>query len=631
MSNSDKSHSSKNLWKLAIGALGVVYGDIGTSPLYAMKECFNPTHGLDLTEANIFGVVSLVFWSLTLVVSFKYLFFILRADQHGEGGITALLALLLPSFEEGKDTFGKIFIVTIGLFGAGLLYGEGIITPAISVLSAVEGLEVAIPELEYVVVPVTVTILVALFLMQKRGTGRIGAVFGPIMIIWFFTLAAIGLPWIFRHPEILYAVNPSYAVRFFSEHGIGAFLLLNSVVLCVTGSEALYADMGHFGRGPIRFGWFVLVFPALLINYFGQAALVLDRGQAAVENPFYSLASGWALYPLIVIATIATVIASQALISGAFSLTQQAVQLGFFPRTRIRHTSETTEGQIYVPAINWFLMVACIALVFWFGHSTSLAAAYGIAVTGTMTISSILFFNVARRIWGWNFFIAVPLLLLFLTVDVSFFTANLTKVIYGGWIPILIGFAFLAVMKTWKKGRVTLSEKMNEMAIPLDDFIASVEAAHPPRVKGTGVFMAINRDIAPSVLLHHFKHNQVLHEKVILLTILTEHVPVVPVNNKVRVTDLRLGFIKVIARYGYMESPDVNGVLILCQSSGLRADIDHVSFYLGRESFVASGLSAMSYWEKRLFIILSRNARSATDYFNLPADQVIEIGTQIRI
>lgn len=620
-----------DLLKLAIGALGVVYGDIGTSPLYALKESFHPAHGLALNPENIFGILSLVFWSLTLVVMVKYLVFIVRADNRGEGGIMALLALLIPRLDDLLGDRTRRTVIFLGLVGAGLLYGDGVITPAISVLSAVEGLQVATPAFKPIIVPLTIGILIAIFSAQSRGTARIGAIFGPATLLWFLTLMATGVPWILKHPEILSAVDPSYAVKFFLNNGSQGFFVLSSVVLCITGGEALYADMGHFGKQPIRWSWFSIVFPALLINYFGQGALILERGASALDNPFYGLVSGWLLYPLVAIATMATVIASQALISGAFSLTQQAVQLGYFPRVTIRHTSRTTEGQIYVPRINSLLMVSCIALVLFFQESTHLASAYGIAVTGTMVITSILFFFVTQAIWGWRLLSSLALVGLFLTVDLAFFFANIVKLFSGGWVPIMIAGFILAIMTTWKRGREVLSRAMMGAATPLSKFIEEVAEKKPHRVRGTAVFMTLTRDIAPSVLLHHFNHNQTLHHRIILLSIVTETEPDVPALERVRVTELDQGFVKVVARYGYMETPDIQEILILCEGAGLTVNYQQLSFYLGRETFLTTGSSGMANWRKRLFVLLSRNARSATEFFNLPPNRVIEIGSQIQI
>ncbi|HCM38397.1 MAG: potassium transporter Kup [Bdellovibrionales bacterium GWB1_52_6] len=627
----DPHAHDRSVFKLTIGALGVVFGDIGTSPLYAIRESFHPEHGLVLTPDNVLGILSLVFWSLTLVIVLKYSSFILRADKGGEGGITALLALLLPKFTEQKNTALRFLVIVLGVFGTGLLLGEGVITPAISVLSAIEGLEVATPAFQPFIVPLTIIILLILFSVQKRGTGLIGAIFGPTTLIWFLTLAGIGIPWILRRPEILNAVNPLYAVQFFAEHGWRGFFILGSVVLCITGAEALYADMGHFGKKPIRAGWYFVVFPALLLNYFGQGAVILERGEAALGNTFFALVSGWWIYPLVFISTAATVIASQALISGAFSIAFQSVQLGFLPRTAIQYTSREQEGQIYVPKINLFLMVSCIALVIAFGSSTRLAAAYGIAVTGTMTITSILFFLVARHVWKWPLVPVSLLVLVFLITDISFFSANLVKLAAGGWIPVLIAICVLSIMTTWKRGRTSVADRMRTSAVGLDVFFKKLDESPPPRAKGTAVFMTLTKDIAPSVLLHHFKHNQILHEQVLLVSVITEHEPEIPMMERVRVTDLEHGFVKVIARYGYMENPRMDEILSRCEASGLRIERKRISYFLGRESFVTTGDSGMALWRKKLFVFMSRNARSAAEYFSLPADQVIEIGSQIKI
>lgn len=634
MSNPSGAHGvahGKALRALTIGALGVVYGDIGTSPLYALKESFQPSHGLALSPENILGILSLVFWSLMLVVTFKYLIFILRADNRGEGGIMALLALVIPKLRETGRPRVKMTVIFLGLFGAALLYGDGIITPAISVLSAIEGLQVATPAFQPMVVPLTIVILVALFLSQKGGTAKIGAIFGRITLLWFLTLALTGLPWILKRPEILGAVNPLHALRFFMRNGSPGFFVLGAVVLCITGGDALYADMGHFGKKPIRIGWFAIVLPALLMNYFGQGALILEQGAVALENPFYGLVTGWQLYPLVAIATAATVIASQALISGAFSLTQQAVQLGYFPRIAIRHTSRETEGQIYVPRVNIMLMFACVALVLFFRESSRLAAAYGIAVTGTMSITSILFFVVARELWGWSKLRAGLLVGAFLIIDLGFFGANVVKLADGGWVPVLIGAAIFTLMVTWKKGREILAHAMTEATTPLDTFIEKIGRKKIIRLPGTAVFMTLAQDVAPAVLIHHLKHTGALHENVLLLSIVTEHVPEVSSQGKVRTTNYPSGFTKIVARYGYMESPDIAEILLFACGGGLQADLTKLSFYLGRETLIPNGNSGMAYWRKKLFIFFSRNARPATEYFNLPPENVIEIGAQISI
>ncbi|MBU6376000.1 MAG: potassium transporter Kup, partial [Bdellovibrionales bacterium] len=591
------------------------------------------SHGLELAQQNVLGILSLVFWSLTLVVTIKYLMFILRADNHGEGGIMALLALVTPKLQEGSQKRLKLAVISIGLFGAALLYGDGIITPAISVLSAVEGLQVATPALQPYVVPITVVILIGLFLFQSKGTAALGAIFGRIMLVYFLTIAAIGIPWIIRKPDVLQAIYPSYAMQFFIQNGWHGFFVLGAVVLCITGGEALYADMGHFGKRPIRLGWFGIVMPALLLNYFGQGAFILEKGLDGVQNPFFGLVSemGWAIYPLVALATVATVIASQALISGAFSLTQQAVQLGYLPRTFIRHTSRETEGQIFIPRVNFLLMIACVALVLTFKESSNLAAAYGIAVTGTMVITSVLFFFVAIKLWNWSKIQAGVLVSFFLALDLAFFGANIVKLKDGGWVPALIAASIFALMSTWKRGREALASILSEQAIPLQDFIDDVVQKKVARVKGTAVFMTLSRNVAPSVLLHHLKHNRSLHERVILLSVMTEHTPDVSANQKVRVTELSHGFFKVTARYGYMESPDVSEILIFAMGAGLPIEIEKLSFYLGRESILPNGKTPMSSWRKKLFILFSRNSRPATEYFRIPPDQVIEIGAQISI
>jgi KUP system potassium uptake protein len=634
--------SRRELAKVAIGALGVVYGDIGTSPLYSVKECFTQPHGVAVTPQNVLGVLSLVFWSLMLVIVVKYLTYIMRADNEGEGGILALLALvstpaaarasLVPNAPSAaaQKKLPKTMLVLIGLFGAALLYGDGMITPAISVLSAIEGLSVATHALDSVVVPITCAILVGLFLVQRRGTAKVGAIFGPATLLWFVTIAAIGLPWILREPRVLHAMNPVHAVRFFIHHGKHGFLVLASVVLCITGGEALYADMGHFGAKPIRTAWYTVVFPALLINYFGQGALLIRNG-AAVQNPFYELVSGWVLYPLVAIAGVATVVASQALISGAFSLTQQAVQLGYCPRVSIVHTSEQAEGQIYVPEVNNILMVACVTLVLAFKESGNLAAAYGIAVTGTMSITSVLFYYVARTRWGWSAAKAGALVGVFLIFDLAFFASNLTKFMHGGWFPVAIALAVFTVMTTWKKGRARLASYMLFATLPLEAFMEDIERMKPHRVKGTAVFMTSNPEGVPPVLLHHFKHNKVLHEQVLLLSVLTAHVPVIERRERVRVSDLGKGFWQITATYGFTETPDVPDLLSACLSKGLKTKGDDTSYFLGRETLLTTDRPGMARWRKTLFAFLSKNARTATSFFQIPPNRVVEMGIQIEL
>jgi KUP system potassium uptake protein len=626
---SDPGHDHAGGSKLALAALGVVYGDIGTSPLYALKECFHGDHAVDATPANVLGVLSLIFWTLTFVVTIKYLTFILRADNHGEGGILALLALV-PE-REGKSAAklaGPGFIVLLVVFGAALLYGDGVITPAISVLSAVEGLEEATSALKPAVVPLTVAILLGLFLVQKRGTAGIGRVFGPITLVWFSLIAVLGGVQVFRAPRILMALDPRFGARFFIENRGHGFLVLGAIVLAITGAEALYADMGHFGRSPIRRSWFAIVFPALVLSYFGQGAMLLTHaGQSG--NPFYAIVPVWALYPTVAIATAATVVASQALISGAYSLTQQAVQLGFFPRVTIVHTSKHTEGQIYVPEINNLLLVSCIGLVLAFRSSSALAAAYGIAVTGTMSITTVVYYVVATRTWCWPVWKALPLAASFLLVDLSFFSATAVKFLEGGWFPLLLATGIYVVMTTWNSGRRYLAAAMAEQMLPLDLFLEDLRATQPHRVKGTAVFMASNAAGVPPILLHHFKHNQVLHEQVVLLTVLSIHVPEVPQGERVRVEELVHGFYRVTVRYGFMQSPDVPRALQGCAQLGLQIELGRTSYYLGRETLLPTGRANMPRWRKTLFAFISRNARPATAYFGLPPNRVLELGMQV--
>ncbi len=624
--------SKSDLAKVALGALGVVYGDIGTSPLYAMKECFTGAHAVEPNHANVLGILSLVFWSLTLVVVVKYLTYIMRADNNGEGGILSLLALSEPEKAAGVETpkRSRIVLVMLGLFGAALLYGDGIITPAVSILSAIEGLKVKTDAFDRFVVPITVGIIVGLFMVQKRGTARMGSIFGPTCLVWFVMIAVMGAPWIVKNPAVLAALNPAHAATFLFHHGKHGFLVLGAVVLCITGGEALYADMGHFGRLPIRVAWYCVVFPALLLNYFGQGALLLSRG-AAVENPFFELVTGWIQYPIVVVATLATVIASQALISGAFSLTQQAVQLGYCPRVTIVHTSGKAEGQIYIPEVNNALMVACVTLVLAFKTSTNLAAAYGIAVTGTMMSTSILYFAVMRQRWKKSLPYSIVVVGSFLVIDIAFFGANATKFFEGGWVPIAVATTIFTLMTTWKRGRRALSDFMRLVSLPLDAFIADIERVKPQRVRGTAVFMTSNPDGAPPVLLHHFKHNKILHDQVLLLSISTIHVPEVSESDRIRITEVGHGFFQVTARYGFMQSPNVLDILAACREAGLSMQDDDTSFYLGRETLLTTGRSTMAGWRKRLFSIMSRNAQPATAFFGLPPNRVVEMGTQIEL
>ena len=628
----EENPTGRRLAVLTVTALGVVYGDIGTSPLYALRECFKPEYGISATPENVYGVLSLIVWALTFVVSVKYIVYVMRADNHGEGGILAMLALIIE--KSTVRTHRRAVLISLGLIGAALLYGDGVITPAISVLGAMEGLNVVSTSFAHLVVPVTLVVLVGLFLLQKLGTAKVGGAFGPIMVVWFLTIAALGMSEILRTPRILLAINPLYAFRFFAERGSAAFVLLGAVVLAVTGAEALYADMGHFGKKPIRLAWFGLVFPCLLLNYFGQGALVL-RDPAAVANPFYLLAPRVLLYPLIAVATVAAVIASQALISGAFSLTQQCVQLGYSPRVTIIHTSARERGQIYIPEVNSALMISCLLVVIGFGSSSALGAAYGIAVTGTMSITTVLFVVVAATRWHWPRWRALTLAGAFLTVDLAFLASNALKITHGGWVPLVIAIVLFTLMTTWKRGRQILRERLTEIAMPLDTFLTSIGKGSIPRVAGTAVFMTSDSDGAPVVLLHHLKHNKALHEKVILLSVQTTGIPEVKNTDRLTMDRLDHGFLRVVVRYGFMESPDVKEVMELLRRQGIRSRPLETSYYLGREQLIPlhkpwkkNGLT-MNVWRKRLFAIMAKNARSAAEFFQLPPNRVVELGTQI--
>ncbi len=610
---------------LSFGALGVVYGDIGTSPLYALKEAFSGHIGLAPNPADVLGVLSLVFWALTLVISVKYIGFILRADNHGEGGILALLALVGPESHRGR--LGAV--TAAGLFGAALLYGDGLITPAISVLGAMEGLELATPGIAPLVPWLAAGVLVLLFWMQKRGTERVGRLFGPITAVWFVAIALLGIRGIVAHPGVLGAVWPGHAVRFFAEHGMAGFVVLGAVVLVVTGGEALYADMGHFGRRPIRLAWFGAVLPALLLNYFGQGAWLLEHPEA-VRNPFFALAPRWALYPMIAIGTLAAIVASQALISGAYSLTRQAIQLGLCPRLTVVHTSETQYGQIYMPEVNRALAVGCLALVAGFRTSGDLAAAYGIAVTLTMVITALLFHRLMRVTWGWGAAAAGGITLLFLAVDVPLFAANIHKIPDGGWFPLVIAAGAFTLMATWKRGRALLADIMRRNTLPVDLFLEDIRRNPPTRVPGTAVFMTGDPEGIPAVMLHHLKHNKVLHERVLLMSVMTEAVPRVPEADRESLRDLGQGFHQVVARYGFMETPDVPALLRSLTEHGLEVKLPETSFYLGRETLIITPRRTMARWRKRIFAILTRNARSATAFFGLPPGRVVELGAQIQ-
>ncbi|HVS00073.1 MAG TPA: potassium transporter Kup [Thermoanaerobaculia bacterium] len=626
--NGNQEDGNRYLLGLALGALGVVYGDIGTSPLYALRECFHPKHNIEPNHDNVLGILSLVFWALIVIISIKYMVFVTRADNRGEGGILALMSLIPPKLRDRRG--GHWALVALGLFGAALLYGDGMIVPSISVLSAVEGLEVATPLFNRYVVPITIVILIVIFLSQRRGTGGLGKIFGPVMLVWFITLAALGLSWIVREPAVLAAVNPLYAARFFALNHVPGFLALGAVFLVVTGGESLYADMGHFGRRPIQLAWFTLVLPALMLNYFGQGALLLAEPEAA-SNPFYRLAPSWGLYPLVALSTVATVIASQAVISGAFSLTRQAVQLGYIPRMEILHTSEEEIGQIYVPTVNWALMFATITLVISFRSSSNLAAAYGVAVTATMVITTILAAVVARRVWGWSAAAVYPVAALFLLIDLSFFGANIIKVAEGGWLPLTVAIVVYTLLSTWKKGRSILAERLAQDALPFETFIQGVKPDMPPRVPGTAVFMSRDADATPTALLHNLKHNRVLHERVILLTVLTDEVPRVPREDKIQIEKLGKEFYRVRSFYGFLESPGVPELIELCRERGLDLKIMSTTFFLSRETLIASRKPGMAIWREKLFSFMTRNALRPTDFFRIPPNRVVELGMQVKL
>ncbi len=634
-----------SLGALAFAAIGVVYGDIGTSPLYALKECFYGPYAMTVSRDNILGVLSLIFWSLNFVVSFKYISMVMKADNRGEGGILALLALARP----GGKPRGRGVLLLFGLFGAALLYGDGIITPAISVLGAIEGLSFKTALFEPYVVPLAVVIISALFYVQRRGTAGVGKIFGPVTSIWFFCIALLGIMGIVHNPDVLAAINPWYAVTFFTREGMTGVVVLAAVVLVITGGEALYADMGHFGPKPIRLAWFAVVLPALVLNYFGQGAWLLAHPSAVGPgfNPFYELVPSWALYPMIVIATGAAVVASQALISGAYSLTQQAMQLGFAPRMRIIHTSHTEKGQIYMPEVNTAIWVACIALVLAFRSSENLAATYGVAVSGTMLTTSVIFAYVMRLRWKWSLARVIPITLLFLTVDIAFLGANLLKIPHGGWFPIAVALVVFSLMWTWKGGRRQVMAILRESSLPLDLFIPDIARRKPHRVSGLAVFMTSIPDVAPPVLLHHLKHNKVLHEKVILMTIEPQEIPQVAEADRVTVEAKGVGIFEVIARYGFMESPDVPAVLAQVgpalvtdtEDTAPSIRMTDITFYLGHETLiirprkrgVARAPGAMVAWRAHLFSLMSKNAQSASAYFGLPPNRVVELGAQIQI
>lgn len=619
--------SNKRFASLTLAALGIVYGDIGTSPLYSIKEVFGGAHHpVPITPDNVLGILSLFFWSLIVVVTVKYVAFIMRANNKGEGGIIALMTLALHKGDPAS--WQQRLLIVLGLFGAALFYGDGVITPAISVLSAVEGLELVTPAFKPYITPITLSILVGLFLFQRRGTASVGALFGPIMVLWFVVLAVLGGMSIYEHPAVLAAINPIYAFKFLHGNSLLGFFALGAVVLCITGAEALYADMGHFGAKPIQYAWLGFVLPALVINYFGQGALLLND-PATIENPFYLLAPSWALYPLVVLAAIATVIASQAVISGAFSITQQAIQLGYTPRLEVLHTSDQEIGQIYLPALNWLLLISIIALVIGFGSSSKLAAAYGIAVTGTMLITNILAIAVAVRLWAWSPLRAVAGALPFICIDLGFFLANSVKIADGGWFPLAFGLVIFVMLTTWKRGRQLLHSRLEAEGLQLKPFIADIASSGVSRVPGTAVFMTPDPDSLPHAMLHSLKHYKALHEQVIILSVRVFDVPYVPDIDRVEVRKLADSFSQVIVQYGFKDEPDIPAALQLCAESGLHVDLMDASFFLGRETLIPKLGSEMAYWRELLFVAMFRNAGSATAFFKIPSNRVVELGSQI--
>jgi KUP system potassium uptake protein len=621
------AHGNDGLIKLAVGAIGIVFGDIGTSPLYAFRETFAGHHKLSLDHAHIMGVTSLMFWSMMVVVTIKYVAIIMRADNKGEGGSLALLALISSRAQTKRWTAG---IVLLGVFATSLFYGDSMITPAVSVLSAVEGLAVAQPGMAHFVLPIAIAILIFLFAIQQSGTAKVGLFFGPIMLFYFVTIALLGALSIAETPEVLWAFSPTYAVEFFLLDPGRAFLALGSVVLAVTGAEALYADMGHFGRKPIGMSWLCFVLPALILNYMGQAALLTRDGAPALESPFYLLAPIWLQLPLVILATAAAVIASQAVISGAFSVTQQAIQLGFVPRLRIEHTSAATAGQIYIPLINWMLMTMVIILVLFFRTSSNLTSAYGIAVTGAMTIDTCLLAVVLFRLWNWPKWAAIPLLGLFFLVDGAYLTANLTKIPDGGWFPLLVGLIVFTILTTWAKGRQLMMARLREAAMPIKVFISSA-ATSATRVPGTAVFMTSTADGVPHALLHNLKHNKVLHERIILLTVKIADVPFVRQTERVKLEHLGHGFHRLVLRYGFMEEPDVPAALALVTGCGDKFKMMDTSFFLARQTLLPSSKPGMAIWREKLFAWMLRNAESAMEFFRLPTNRVVEVGSQVEI
>ncbi|MGI4847857.1 MAG: potassium transporter Kup [Janthinobacterium lividum] len=621
-------NTKTSLATLTIAAIGIVYGDIGTSPLYTMKEVFSVEHGIALNFANIVGVVSLIFWALAIIVSLKYVTLMLRANNRGEGGIMALTALAMASVTSKSRWHYPVML--LGMMGTGLLYGDGVITPAISVLSAIEGLEVATPALKPYVVPLTIAILLGLYMVQKKGTAGIGKWFGPIVLVWFASLAGMGIVNIIDNHEILHALNPWYAASFMLRNGWLAFVVLGAVVLAVTGAEALYADMSHFGKQPVRLAWFLVAFPALALNYFGQGALLLTN-PGAVSNPFYQQLGPWSIYPLVVLSTMATVIASQATISAAFSITQQAISLGFLPRMRVIYTSDREIGQIYIPLVNWVQLTAVVLAVVGFGSSSALASAYGIAATATMLTTTILTYFVVRFRWRYNLLLCWLATGFFFVIDVTLFSATSLKIVSGGWFPLLISAGMVTLMLTWKTGRELVFDNLKRHAIPLNDFLQSLFVSPPHRVDGTGIFFRADGDGVPHAMLHNLLHNKVLHERTIFLTVFNMDIPTVPTGERVLVTELGHDCYQINVQYGFKDERDIPLALQMCSEHGLEFDMMETSFFIARQTVISRVGGGMSHWREVFFAAMSRNARDAADYFRVPPNRVIELGTQVEI
>jgi KUP system potassium uptake protein len=620
------AHQKQSLPAVTLAAIGVVYGDIGTSPLYTFKECFSPHIGLPPIQPVIFGFLSLIFWALILVVSVKYLAFVLRADNRGEGGILTLMSLA------GRNTYAgtTTILLVLGLIGGGFFYGEVVITPAMSVLSALEGLSVATPALSPYILPVAIAVLTGLFVIQKHGTGSMGKLFGPIMLVWFVSLGVLGAISVFKHPQVLAALNPHWAIQFFLTYKTVAFFSLGSVVLAITGVEALYADMGHFGKFPIQLAWFSVALPALVLNYFGQGALILNN-PSAIENPFFLLAPEWLVFPMVILSTMATVIASQAVISGVFSLTRQAVRLGYLPGMNILHTSEVEAGQIYIPFVNWMLYIAVLIVVLTFRESTNLAAAYGIAVTGTMVITSILVCTVARHNWDWPRRIVKIILVSLLLIDVPLFLANVVKFFAGGWLPVMLGALMFIVMATWKWERFLLLRQLSRMSMPLESFVAMVEKEAPQKVPGTAIYLSRTQQGIPHALLHNLNHNHVLHERIVLMTFRTQDVPYVDPDQHIEIKSLSPNVWRISATYGFHETPDVHEVFRRCAMKGMAFNLNNTSFFLSRETLLPSHRSILARLRAALFIWLSKNSLRTNDFIHVPADRVVEMGVQVEV